>query len=105
MKKLIALLLLLTLAIVSPSYAKGKKKPAGEEGRIVEVTALSITLSLGKTGDDHVTYNITKDTVVKFDGATATADNLRAGMVARVEAVKDHSDTAKEIDAHDPPKH
>lgn len=93
------------MAMVSPAFAKGKKKPAGEDGRIVDITALSITLSLGKTGDDHVTFKITNDTVVKFDGAAATADNLRAGMMARVVAVDGVPGTAKEIDAHDPPKH
>lgn len=97
------LVLIFAMAMASTALAKKKAGP-GIEGSIVEINALSITLSVGKSGDTHMQYKIMKQTVIKLDGAVVTTDTLRAGMVANVVASKDDPDTALSILAHDPPK-
>ena len=45
----------------------------------MQADARSITVSLGKSGEEHETYNITDKTVVTIDGAPANARDLLAG--------------------------
>jgi len=92
------------MAIVSPAFAK-KKPAASDEPRIVEINPLEITISIGKSGDEHQTFKIMKDTKITLNGVAATADNLLAGMVAEVKASETDPTVAVSIDAKDAPKH
>jgi hypothetical protein len=108
MKTLHLILALLALALVLPSSALAKKKqPAGpapdtEDLRIVEVNAVSVTVTVGKSGDQHFTYKITDGTKITLNGAPAFARDLKAGMVAKFTLTPDHA-TATVIEAKDPP--
>jgi hypothetical protein len=94
--------LLFMMALVSPAFAK--KKPAGPTAVIVEINALSITVSIGKSGEDHETYKITKDTKITLDGAPTTTDSILAGMVAQIKASETDPTVAVSIAAKDAPK-
>jgi hypothetical protein len=79
-------------------------KPAAKHGvayKIVEVDAVSITVSLGHSGEDHITYKIADKTKITLDGAPAKGGDLRAGMTAHIEVGSD-KETAKSIAAQDP---
>ncbi len=105
MKRLFLLPTLLLLALfLNPTFAAPKAKhPAGPPPqKIVQVDARSITVALGKSGDEHESFNITDKTVVTIDGAPANARDLLAGMVAHIETGSDHT-TATAIHASDPP--
>jgi len=105
MRTLFAVLLIISLAFVTtPAFAKKKKPAADNEPRIVEVNALSITLSVGKSGDDHEVFKITKDTKITLNNVPSTTDSLRAGMVAKVTPSGTDATTAVSIDAKDAPK-
>lgn len=106
MKILLAAVLILSLAFVTTPAFAGKKKPApNNEPRIVEINFLSITVSVGKSGDDHQTYKISKDTKITLNNAPSTADNLRAGMIAEIKPSDTDAGTAGSIAAKDAPKH
>jgi hypothetical protein len=112
MKTLNLILALLVLALVLPGSALAKKKQqqpgptpdAGQSGelRIVEASAVSVTVSVGKSGDQHFTYKITDSTKVTLNGAPAFARDLKAGMMAKFTLTPDH-ETAIAIEAKDPP--
>jgi hypothetical protein len=110
MKTLFALLSILLVALVLPvSAAKKGKGPHqdGSEARITAVGPASITVSLGKSGDEIFEYKINEQTKVTLNGAPITARDLRAGMVCKVEADANHVATsiaAKDAPAH-PSKH
>jgi hypothetical protein len=98
------LVLLLVAGIGSTGWAKKKQHhgaaPAGEVP-ILEVNAVSITVDTG--GGQQETYNITDATKVTLDGADSSADNLLAGMMAKITLASD-GDTATEIAATNPPR-
>lgn len=107
MKTLLALLSILIVALVLPASAakkgKGQHPAEGPELKIVAVDAVSISVSLGKSGDEHINYKITDQTKVTLNGAPVAARDLRAGMVCRIEAGADKVATA--IHAKDAPAH
>ncbi len=106
MKTLLALLSILIVALALPvSAAKKGKGPheGGGEARITAVGPASITVSLGKSGDEIFEYKITEQTKVTLNGAPITARDLRAGMVCKVEADANH--VATSIAAKDAPAH
>jgi hypothetical protein len=87
--------------------ALAKKKgppppPATPEYRVVEVNAVSITITVGQSGDQHLSYKITDGTKVTLNGAPAFARDLRAGMMVRIDISPDRT-TALAITAKDPP--
>jgi hypothetical protein len=101
----VALFLCLLLATPGTMHAKPHPKaPAEKMLKIVEVNALSITVSLGTAGDTHETYVINDQTKVTLNGAPVNARDLRAGMQASVEASADNK-TALTISAKDPVAH
>jgi hypothetical protein len=105
MRTLLAAVLIFSLAMVSPAFAKKKATPTPDnEPRIVEISPLSITISIGKSGEDHQTFYIAKDTKITLNGAPATTDNLLAGMIAKVTPSPSDAKTAASIDAKDAPK-
>ena len=105
MRALLPAVLILTLAFATTPAFAAKKKPApNNEPRIVEISPLSITISIGKAGDDHQTFKITDATKITLNGAPAKVDNLLAGMIAEIKASADPG-TAASIAAKDAPKH
>jgi hypothetical protein len=109
MKTLLVILSLLVVGLALPPSAFAKKKGGGPpadtgEQRIVEISPVSITVTLGKTGDEHVTYKITDSTKVTLNGAPIFARDLKAGQMAKFTLSEDHS-TALTIEAKDPPAH
>jgi len=111
MKTLLTILSILVVALVLPVSAakkgKGQHPAEGPELKIVEVDAVRISVSLGKSGDEHVDYKITDQTKVTLNGAPVAARDLRAGMVCKIEAGADKVATAiivKDAPAH-PAKH
>jgi hypothetical protein len=106
MKTLLSIIALLAICLTTPALAKKGKgqpaAPAAPETPIVEVSALSVTVSLGKSGEEHMTYKITDATKVSLNGAPVAARDLRAGMVAKVAVSADRT-TATAIDAKDAP--
>ena len=91
---------LFAIGISAPALAK----PHTAEYKIVEVSAVSITVSLGHSGEDHITYKIADSTKITLDGAPAKGGDLRAGMTAHIEVGSD-KETAKSIAAQDPKAH
>jgi hypothetical protein len=105
MRTLLALLALVSLAFVAPAMAAKKGAPqGGPELKIIDVDAVSVTVSVGLSGNEHFTYKITDNTKVTLNGAPIFARDLRAGMVARFTLSPDH-ETAISIEAKDPPAH
>ena len=105
MKTVVAWTFVLVLAFVPDAWAKPHKKSAqAAEHKISEVSGASITLSFGTSGDQHETYRVTSDTVVKLNGTSAAARDLRSGMMAKVTTSKDKT-TALSIEAKDAPRH
>jgi len=108
MKTSCAIVSILVVFLALPAVAKSKNKgtptpdPRPPELRVVEVNAVSITVTVGKSGDEHFTYKITDDTKVTLNGAPVFARDLRAGMLARIEISPDHT-TALSITARDAP--
>ncbi len=72
---------------------------------LVEADAVSVSASMGKTGDVDLTksYKITDSTKVTIDGQPARSDYLKGGMTARIQLATDGV-TALSIDAKDPGK-
>jgi hypothetical protein len=107
MKTLVAILSLLAVVLVMPAMAgkkgKGQHPQEGPELKIVEVNAVSLKVTLGHSGDEHVDYKITDQTRITLNGAPVAARELRPGMVARIEAGPDKVATA--IHAKDAPAH
>ena len=111
MKTLLVVLSLLVVAFAMPSSALAKKgKAQGDsstttgELKIVQVDAVSITVTVGLSGDEHFTYRITDGTKVTLNSAPVFARDLKAGMIAKIALSPDHS-TALSIDAKDAPAH
>ncbi len=110
MKALHLILALLVLALALPTSVLAKKRQPGPtpdagasgELKIVEASAVSVTVTVGKSGDEHFTYKVTDSTKVTLNGAPAFARDLKAGMVARFTLTPDHA-TAITIEAKDPP--
>jgi hypothetical protein len=101
--------LVIALALPTSTLAARRKPPGptpdpdqSAELRIVEASAVSITVTIGKSGDEHFTYKVTDATKVTLNGAPAFARDLKAGMVAKFTLTPDHS-TAIAVDAKDPP--
>ena len=108
MKTLLAFLTILTVVLAMPAMAgkKGKgpqQPPAAPFVKIVEVDAVSIKVTLGLSGNEHVDYRITDQTKVTLNGAPVAARDLRAGMVAQIQAGADK--VATSIVAKDAPAH
>lgn len=104
--KTFASIVLALAVLVSSAFAKPKNHPgpAAEPMRkIFEVTALSITLSYGDSGEVHRKFSIGNDTKITLDGVPVAARDLRAGMVARIKTGPD--DRAQAIEAKDAPTH
>ncbi len=82
---------------------KGKKKGGGDapDETIIESSPMSITLDAGN--DVQESYKITDATKVTLDGAAITAEDLRAGMVAKVKLDSDNQ-TAVSIAAKNAPR-
>ena len=103
--KALALLLTMVLSISSMALAKGPKGDAGKPfAKIVDVDAVSVTISLGTDGNSHQKYLVTDSTKVTLNGAASNARDLRSGMIARIEASEDGK-TALTITAKDAPAH
>lgn len=103
MKSIRFAVLLLAIFVTGAMGAHKKGQPAEPMHKIAEVSASSITLSFGETGDIHESFKITEATTVTVDGAPAHVGDLRAGMVAVVKAGADKSAasiTAKGAPAH-----
>ena len=108
MKTFLAFLTLLTVVLSMPALAGKKGKgpqppPEAPFARIVEVDALSIKVTLGLSGDEHVEYRINDQTKVTLNGAPVAARDLRAGMVAQIQAGADK--VATSVVAKDAPAH
>ncbi|MDR3404041.1 MAG: hypothetical protein P4L99_16205 [Chthoniobacter sp.] len=107
MKTLLAFLAVLTVVLALPAVAakkgKGPQQPATPELKIVEVDAVSIRVTLGLSGDEHVDYKITDATKITLNGAPVAARDLRPGMVAQIQAGPDKVCTS--ITAKDAPTH
>jgi hypothetical protein len=100
-----ALLVLLTL--FPGAYAKkNKEKAAGAYPyNIIEASAVSVTVAVGKAGDtdSQRTFKITDATKVIIDSLPSSGSDLKGGMVAAIKTEPD-GETATEIKAHDPNK-
>jgi hypothetical protein len=108
MKTLLLIVSLLAMALVLPAMAakKGNGSSAAPTPayKIVEVNAVSITVTVGESGNEHFAYKITDGTKVTLNGAPVFARDLRAGMVARLGLSPDRTSVLT-IDAHDAPAH
>jgi len=101
----LAILLTIVLSISSTAVAKPKGGGGGKGFlKIVDVDAVSITLSIGSDGNSHLRYLVSDSTKVTLNGAPANARDLRPGMIAKVEPGEDGK-TAATVDAKDPPAH
>jgi hypothetical protein len=96
--------LLLVLPVLPAMAAKKGKGSSSPAYPIVQVDAVSVTVTVGESGNEHFTYKITDSTKVTLNGAPVSARDLRAGMVARVSVSPDRT-TALTIDAKDAPAH
>jgi hypothetical protein len=100
-----ALALLITVALSISSTAVAKPRGPGKAfNKVVDVDALSITISVGTDGNTHQKYSITDATKITLNGAPVNARDLRAGMVVHVDLSTDGK-TAETITAKDPPAH
>jgi hypothetical protein len=103
-----ALALLITVALSISSTAVARPKGPGPGGKafnkVVDVDAVSITISVGTDGNTHEKYSITNATKITLNGAPVNARDLRAGMVAHIELSSDGK-MAETITAKDPPAH
>jgi hypothetical protein len=105
MLKAFTLLLIIALSISTTAIARQKGGGGGKPFlKILDVDAVSITLSIGSDGNSHQKYVVNDSTKVTLNGAPANARDLRAGMVAKIEASEDGK-TALVIDAKDAPAH
>jgi hypothetical protein len=95
----LAFLLAALLSISLPTAAKAK-----DFLKIVDVDAVSITVSVGTDGNSHARYLITDSTKVLLNGLKANARDLRSGMTARVTTGSDGR-TALNVTARDAPAH
>jgi hypothetical protein len=100
---ILALLLIVCMGGTSWGAKKGKKKGAGDgpDETIIESSPMSITLDAGNNVQES--YKITDATKVTLDGAPITADDLRAGMLAKVKLDSDNQ-TAVSITAKGAPR-
>ncbi|HEY3898013.1 MAG TPA: hypothetical protein VGM54_05325 [Chthoniobacter sp.] len=110
MKALHLILAMLVIALALPTSVQARRRPPGptpdsgepSELKIVEADAVSVTVTVGKSGDQHFTYKVTDSTKVTLNGAPAFARDLKPGMVAKFTLTPDHA-TAITIEAKDPP--
>jgi hypothetical protein len=89
-----------------PYTTFAKEKPEDHAYRILQVNAVSITVSFSKSGRggaEHGTYAITEETVVTIDGHPTNARNLRGGMVTHLTIAPDQR-TVTRIEARDAPR-
>lgn len=105
MKTLLAILSVLIIALGLPVSAAKKGKGGGSEpeAKITAVGPASVTVALGKSGDENFEYKINEQTKVTLNGAPVAARDLRAGMVCTIEADANH--VATSIAAKDAPAH
>jgi hypothetical protein len=104
MKRFLLFLLALALSVTGTYAGKKKKDSEGPDYKILQTDARSVTVALGKAGDEQATFNITDATEVTVDGRPSNARELIAGMMAHIETTADRK-TATAIHAHDPPTH
>jgi hypothetical protein len=110
MKTLLTIVSLLVVVLTLPALAANKKgkgaatpTPAPTTfNKIVEVNALSVTVTVGESGSEHFTYKITDGTKVTLNGNAVSARDLRAGMLVHVGVGADRA-TAQSVEAKDPP--
>lgn len=104
MKTLLAFLSILLVTLALPaSAAKKDKGGSSAEAHITAVDPTSITVSLGKAGDDVLQYKINEKTKVTLNGTSIAVRDLRAGMVCKIEADANHMATS--VAAKDAPAH
>jgi hypothetical protein len=104
MKRLLLLAMCIGGVAAFPSLAK--EKPEDHAYRILQVNAVSITVSFsksGKNGSEHGTYEITNSAVVTIDGHPANARDLKGGMVTHL-AISPDQKTVTKIEARDAPR-
>ena len=104
MLRTLAVLLTIVLSISSTAVAKKKGGGGGVFAKILEVNAVSISISIGSDGNGQQKYSVNDATKVTLNGAPANARDLRAGMVAQIEVGSDGK-TASTITAKDAPAH
>jgi hypothetical protein len=100
----LVLMSVLVFPISSPAAPRGPKSPQQTFQKITDVSAVSVTISVGSDGNSHLTYTINDSTKVTLNGAPANARDLRAGMVANIETGSDGK-IALTVIAKDPPAH
>jgi hypothetical protein len=102
LRMLSAVVLLLAIALNATGSAKPAHKKPAAMYRVVQADPGSITVTLGHSGEVHESYKIGVHTKITIDGAPATAQDLKAGMMVHVEVGPDKT-TATSIAAHSPP--
>jgi len=104
MKIVFALIALLIVCLAFPAVvaAQPSKPQLTPEYRVVEVNAVMVKVTVGKSGNQHMAYKITDATKVTLNGAPAFARELRPGMLVQVELSPDHS-AALALHAKDAP--
>jgi hypothetical protein len=99
-KRLLSSLAILAL-FSSLGFAKGKASDNLAAPTIVEISPMSVTLDAGN--EAKATYGITNATKITLNGLPVTADDLRAGMLAKVTMAPDSQNLAA-LDARDAPR-
>lgn len=77
-----SVLLLTALVAALPNAPARAENKKAEEAIIINLSILEMTVSRGH--DVHVTYRISKDAIISFNGLPAKASDLRAGMIVTV---------------------
>jgi hypothetical protein len=105
MKTLLAALMLFATLSGASLYATGRESDANAPYNIMEASAVSVTVSVGKAGDvdSERTFKVTESTKVTINNLPASAADLKGGMVAAITTAPD-GNTATYINAHDPRK-
>jgi hypothetical protein len=106
MKTFLTIVSIFALVLVMPAIAAKKGNGPGATPtpayKVVQVDAVSITVTVGESGTEHFTYKISDSTKVTLNGAPIAARDLRAGMVARLSVSPDRTSVLA-IDAKDAP--
>lgn len=94
------LIALMCIAVFVPAFAAPSTNTVSASGKISAVKKTSITIAVGN-GDTLKSFKITKKTKIKVDEREANVEALKAGMVARVEALEntDPKDSNKDKEA------
>ena len=105
MKPLLIAFMLFAVIPATSVFATGKESDANAPYNIIEASAVSVTVSVGRAGDtdSQRTFTITDNTKVRIDNQPASGADLKGGMVAEIETAVDGR-TATYINAHDPRK-